>query len=171
MDKNMKICFLDLDGVMNSQLYYMSDRFKKGSDSMMEYHINQIDPLAIDFLNDFVKETDCKIVISSVWRETAFEERTLYHAGFKGDIIDVTPHLDFNGTVRGNEILQWIKNNEDLLGSYYFDFKNYVIFDDDSDMLLSQRNNFFQTDTYCGLTFNTTHRAKRFLQSTKNIED
>ena len=167
----MNICFLDLDGVLNSQIYYMSDRFKKGdSNSMLEYHLNQIDPVAIGFLNEFVEETDCKIVLSSTWRHTAFEDRVLYHAGFKGDVIDVTPSLRGTGIVRGNEILRWIQDNKELLGYYHSDYKSYVIFDDDSDMLLWQKDNFFQTDPYSGLTFNTTYRATRFLETIKNRE-
>lgn len=169
----MRICFLDLDGVLNSQLYYMSERFQetKGSNnSMLEYNLNQIDPVAIDFLNEFVIQTDCKIVLSSSWRHTAFEDRILYQRGFKGDIIDVTPTLRGNGLVRGNEIYKWICDNTDLLGYHPHQYKTYVIFDDDSDMLLNQKDNFFQTDTYSGLTFNTTHRAKRFLNTTKNLE-
>lgn len=166
----MNICFLDIDGVLNSQLYYQSDRFNKGAESQMEYNMNQIDPKAIDILNDFVEKTNCKIVLSSAWRHLAFDDRILYHRGFNGDIIDVTPTLRGSGLVRGNEIYRWICDNEDLIGHYPFEYKTFVIFDDDSDMLLNQKNNFFQTDTYCGLTFNTTYRANLFLKSTKNIK-
>lgn len=167
----MNICFLDLDGVINSTSYFISDRFTKGNhNSMLEYSMEQIDPIALGYLNDFVKETDCKVVLSSSWRNVAFDDRVLYHKGFLGDIIDVTPTIIGSGIVRGNEILKWMYMNIDLIGYYPSDYKTYVIFDDDSDMLLSQKNNFFQTDTYSGLTYNTTHRAKRFLNSVKNIE-
>lgn len=164
----MNICFLDLDGVLNSQLYYMSGRFVKGSLSSMDYTINQIDPVAMDILNEFVEETDCKIVISSSWRKTAFYDRILYHSGFIGEVIDITPSIDCSGSVRGNEILKWLYMNENVIGCDSYDFKKYVIFDDDSDMLLCQKNHFFQTDTYSGLTPNVTYRAKRFLETVKN---
>lgn len=170
----MNICFLDLDGVLNSQSYYMSEEFQKGKGSghsMMDYTLNQIDSNSIDILNKFVKETDCKVVLSSSWRHTAFDNRILYYKGFNGDVIDVTPTLRGSGLVRGNEIHKWICDNKDLLGYHYFNFKTYVIFDDDNDMLLQQAPHFFQTDTYSGITFNTTHRAKRFLKSIKNLND
>ena len=35
--------------------------------------------------------------------------------------------------------------------------------DDDSDMLLWHRENYFQTDSYTGLTPNITYKAARFL--------
>lgn len=53
--------------------------------------------------------------------------------------------------VRGNEINKWIRNNNDVLGSY-LEFKNYVILDDDNDMLLTQKDNFIQTNHLFGLT-------------------
>ena len=40
---------------------------------------------------------------------------------------------------------------------------NYVIIDDDSDMLLWQANHFFQTDSYSGLTPNICYRIKRYF--------
>jgi hypothetical protein len=48
-------------------------------------------------------------------------------------------------------------------GCNYFDFHKYAIIDDDSDMLLNQRFNFFQTDNYSGLTPNTCYKIKRFF--------
>ena len=44
---------------------------------------------------------------------------------------------------------------------------NYVIFDDDSDMLLWQRENFFWVDRYCGITSTILYKAKRFLLKIK----
>jgi len=47
-------------------------------------------------------------------------------------------------------------------GVNYYDFYKYAIIDDDSDMLLNQEQNFFQTDNYSGLTPNTCYKIKRF---------
>ena len=52
-------------------------------------------------------------------------------------------------------------------GCHYYDFYNYVIIDDDSDMLLNQQEHFFNTDYYSGLTHNTCYRIKRFFNKFK----
>lgn len=53
--------------------------------------------------------------------------------------------------VRGNEINKWIHDNNDIIGDY-IKFKDYVILDDDNDMLFIQRHNFIQTNPFVGLT-------------------
>ncbi len=65
-------------------------------------------------------------------------------------------------TLRGNEILQWIKDNEEIVGPYY-DFKKYVILDDDSDMLLWQKDNYINCDHWVGMTEKTVFKAKKIL--------
>jgi len=78
------------------------------------------------------------------------------------EIFDITP---YTGYVRGTEISTWIKDNiiPETHGCQYYDFKKYVIIDDDSDMLLSQQHHVFHTDGYGGLTPNICYRIKRFL--------
>jgi hypothetical protein len=46
-------------------------------------------------------------------------------------------------------------------------YGNYVIIDDDSDMLLHQAEHFFLTDNYSGLTPNTCYKIKRYLTKDK----
>ena len=65
--------------------------------------------------------------------------------------------------VRGNEIHSWIKDNEALTGEAYHDYKNYVILDDDSDMLYWQRNNFVHTSWKKGLTEEEAEKAITIL--------
>jgi hypothetical protein len=157
----MNIIFLDIDGVLNSQLYHESTVYKTPT-TREESDLQDIDPKAIGFLNDLIKATEAKIVITSTWRRShsdvklqeLFEKR-----GFIGKIIDHTPMLGEH-TVRGNEILTWIERNEKLLGKSRSDFSNYVIFDDDSDMLYWQRNNFLLVDGYVGLTPNLCYKAE-----------
>jgi hypothetical protein len=69
--------------------------------------------------------------------------------------------------LRGNEILQWIKENSEFLGvKYYNDYKHYLILDDDSDMLYWQRNNFICVDFFCGMTPKTIFVGKQILNRT-----
>ena len=157
----MKIIFLDVDGVLNCQLFY------EGIDKSASYVEQNICRDRISWLNDLCKKLDIKIVISSTWRmgRTIDELKEIFkEVGGEFDIIGVTPVLREEGYVRGNEIALWIeKNIEGLTGLPSFDFHDYAIIDDDSDMLLMQANNFFQTDTYSGLTPNTIYRIERFF--------
>lgn len=164
---DMKIIFLDIDGVLNSQLFYTHRKQYEGLDKK-EFHKNQIDSRNIVYLNQLIAETDAKVVLSSTWRmgnSLEYMQSLLKDKGFTGELIDYTPVLRYPGAVRGNEIKAWIDENiksinPDIIPS---DFKEYVIFDDDSDMLLEQRNNYIQVDVYCGLTPNQCYRAKFIL--------
>jgi histidinol phosphatase-like enzyme len=57
----MKLLFLDIDGVMNTDFHYV--RSDKHPDL-------EFDPEAIKTLEDVIIETDCKIIISSSWRKS-----------------------------------------------------------------------------------------------------
>lgn len=148
-----KFIFLDLDGVMNSEIYFVNSR--KGLD--LEESGNQIDPRAIDILNQIYDKTNCKVVISSAWRQTCFHGKILQERGFNGDVVGVTHHI--SSVCRGVEIKKWIDDNIESPHEY----SKYVILDDDTDMLLSQQFNFFRTDGYCGLTHNIGHEVIAFL--------
>lgn len=160
----MNIIFLDIDGVLNCQLFYTTiDQTKVGT-----YTEQNICRERISWLNDLCKETEAKVVISSTWRmgRTTDElKELLSEVGATFEIIGKTPVLRESGYVRGNEIQMWIeKNIESLTGLNYFDFHTYAIVDDDSDMLYQQRHNLFLTDTYSGLTPNTCYRIKQFFK-------
>lgn len=148
----MKIIFLDIDGVLNSDLWYQKQKGKENTD--FTYHL---DPHCVLQLNKVISKTHAKIVISSNWRKRYSKEEifeALKKVGFKGEVISATPNLTSNNKdfIRGNEIMKWCRENESIIGCRYQDYKDYAIIDDNTDMLFWQRNNFFQTDRYCGLT-------------------
>jgi hypothetical protein len=148
-----KIIFLDIDGVLNSEVFqkYRNNPISK------EYPLCDIDPYAINLLNKLVDDTNSVIVITSVWRlsRTLEELQLLFsRVGFTGVIVGKTPRLG-EDTVRGNEIYKWIKDHEELIGTKYFD--------DDSDMLLWQQHNFIKIDGYCGLTSTNCYKAEYIL--------
>ena len=157
MDK-LKIIFLDIDGVLNNQLMYENREDIIGGKG-------KISKKCLDLLNHIIEKTNAKIVLSSTWRSDEDKEEFLYGIGLKGEIIGKTPHLSFKGALRGNEILQWIKDNRELLGCDYDLFNSYIILDDDSDMLLWQANNYYRVDAYCGITPNLAYRVINFLNS------
>ena len=111
------------------------------------------------------QETNSVVVLSSTWRlnKTLIEiQNILINSGATFEIIGKTK---FTGYERGTEISLWLKENinTEEHGCFSFDFYRYVIIDDDSDMLLDQATNFFQTDKYSGLTSTTCSKIKQFL--------
>jgi len=146
------VVFLDIDGVLNStQFFKMEDTYPKSNPR------SQLDSEAISYLNEIA---DWNFVLSSTWRkfyDKSEMNNMLDDMGFKGTIIDYTPDLNWQGSIRGNEIMVWMRENN--LG----DSKKYVIFDDDSDILYWQRNNFVHVDNHFGLGPNHVWRAKNIL--------
>jgi hypothetical protein len=158
----MKVIFLDIDGVLNCEKAY-----KSGECNYVEWinHFGEKDhhqsfcSWSKDLLNKLIEETGAKIVISSTWRSSGIEfmKSVWKHEGMKGEIIGITPNFrgDINGYTipRGCEIdyylehdlkfnhINWDKNVQ----QEYIDksgLENYIIIDDDSDMLYGQRNHF-----------------------------
>ncbi len=156
-----KIIFLDVDGVLNSKKFFKESR-------RTSYDIEDIDIKAVRVLNTIIEKTNAKVVISSTWRihEYAYLIDTLNRLGFKGEIIDKTPSHK-HPCVRGNEIYDWMFYHRELLDIDRFieEYKNYIILDDNSDMLLWQKDNFIQTDMETGLTEEYIDRCVAILNS------
>lgn len=183
------IIFLDIDGVFNCQIFYQSKQFndykeakkqlrkdvKSGIIERLEYYASQICKERIGWFNQLCKDIDAEIVVSSSWRsrKTIEELQEIFdYCGGTFKVIDKTEHLGYE---RGIEISKWLKDNikPETHGCNYYDFHSWAIIDDDSDMLLNQRWNFFQTDNYSGLTPNTCYKIKRFITGQtfgKNID-
>jgi len=154
----MRVIFLDIDGVLNCQIFYEKNSFNHRQDTWVKQNICTE---RMGWLNDLCEKVGAKVVISSSWRigrrlDELKEE--LKSVGATFDIIGFTPNLRGDGYLRGNEIYKYIEDN--LGGSEY---RDYVIIDDDSDMLLWQAKHFFQTDSYSGLTPNTCYKINRFF--------
>ena len=175
----MNIIFLDIDGVLNCELFFNSriknakkvikQNLKDKTIDRFEYYKEMICPDRMDLFNDLCVSTNSKVVISSSWRiGKSLEEmkEIMTYCGGTFDIIGLTPRLGYE---RGIEISKWIKDNINMetCGCHYYDFYNYIIIDDDSDMLLNQREHFFNTDYYSGLTHNTCYRIKRYFNKFK----
>ena len=162
----MKVLFLDIDGVLNSEnwlgyrLYCIKNNmfnevinFVNTNDERIKYKLSMIDDRAIANLNRIIEETGCKVVLSSSWRSCVEAENTLTEyllklKGFKYELYDVTPRLwdkEF-GTQRGEEIQSWVNKESEK-----HEIESYVILDDDSDMLPEQMNNFIHVDGQVGL--------------------
>lgn len=126
----------------------------------LDYYRSQINFDALKRFERVCDVTGCKVVISSTWRHGKSIEdfNTIFrHCGLEKDlpIIDKTPHFhhDVLGSIpRGCEIKHWLseKGYQNINWSKeeqqkYIDksgIENYIIIDDDSDMLYNQRNHF-----------------------------
>lgn len=187
-----KIIFLDIDGVLNHQNWF-SRRHKEvdQNDIVSHYPFYEFDPESVEQLNRIINETGAKIVVSSTWRLgrtiTQLQE-ILDRVGFIGEVIDKTPNFHAKGTdndgerigytiPRGCEIDWWLDNKGKFQRinwsteeqQKYIDkaiVKNYVILDDDSDMLYGQREHFVKTYTMNGLTKERADDCIRILNST-----
>lgn len=143
MSQRNKFIFLDLDGVLNSNLYYCEKHHdKRYAEAMAQYPaelalgVSMIDPVAVDNLNKILEATDAKIVVSSSWRHDSYLPDIFKAVGIKAPIFSITPFSE--SRIRGEEIQAWLDKQTEPY--------TYVILDDDSDMLESQLPYFVQTD-------------------------
>ena len=154
-----KVIFLDVDGVLNNGLEVdiHETALLDG-----EYY-GLYSPRCINKLNDLIKATDARVVLSSTWRLgiSLDQAKTLLKGmGVLGEVIGMTEYLPESYTCRGNEINKWITDNKDE-----FDYRGYVILDDDSDMLLWQKDNYVNCDPEIGMTDRTVARAVAILNN------
>lgn len=162
--KTQPIIFLDIDGVLNCQIFYDEQPFPK-DEEVEDYKKSQLCSKRISWLNELCEETNAVIVISSSWRSGETIESMqimMNNSGATFKIIGLTP---YTGYERGTEIAKWLRDNinKESYGCNYYDFYKYAIIDDDNDMLLTQQYNFFQVDNYSGLTPTTCYRIKNFF--------
>lgn len=158
----MKIIFLDIDGVLNSEISYRNGECKyvKWTNHLGEEDHHQSFGLhSKDLLNKLIDETGAKIVISSTWRHSGLEfmKSVWQHEGMSGEIIGITPSfrsvIDNYTIPRGCEIEYYL---DEVMGFSHINWskeaqqkyidssgvENYIILDDDGDMLYSQRHHF-----------------------------
>ena len=150
----MKIVFLDIDGVLNSQRTCIA--FGGYPNQPTGFHRDMFDEVAIRLIRGIVKEAGAKIVLSSTWR--ILNHWNEVGQGLELPIIDATPRLAGH---RGEEIQQWmddyIANNENA------EITTYAIIDDDSDMLESQLSNFVHTSNFDGFSWENAMQLCRLL--------
>jgi hypothetical protein len=156
----MKIIFLDIDGVLNCE-----EAYRSGQCEYVEWvwedgrkdHYQRFCSWSKELLNRLIRETGAKIVISSTWRLSGIEfmRKVWEMEKMEGDIIGITPSMRTDGIriPRGMEIEYFLDNglgfkhvNWDKKTQRKYmdksDVENYIILDDDSDMLYKQRNHF-----------------------------
>ena len=144
----MKILFLDVDGVLNSGLFYKT-RFRENKSTPMSY-MDDFDPIPMAILKEIIYMTGCNIVLSSTWRypEDDFDkvQYALNAYGIEKDILDKTPRMPAGiHSRRGIGIEMWLSSNK------HRDIESYLILDDNSGMLECQLPYFVKTSWEEGL--------------------
>lgn len=92
------ILFLDFDGVLNSADFQQRWRAAHAGTTTERLH-DQLDPAAVQRLNDVVRATGAAVVVSSTWRlcedSNTVEklQAVLERFGFTGTVVGVTPSL------------------------------------------------------------------------------
>jgi hypothetical protein len=185
----MKVIFLDIDGVLNSNDWYVYRHGKMlAGDIVKEYPLHEFDPKAIVRLNKIIAQTGAKIIVSSTWRKGRRIEdlqELLTNVGCIGEVIDITPSMygtsiggqkDGYTIPRGCEIdwslnkygfsrIKWSEDYQDEVIEKA-EIKNYVILDDDSDMLYDQTEHFINCDSLYGLTDEEADKSIEILNKT-----
>jgi hypothetical protein len=165
-----KIIFLDIDGVLAIPITTTDSGFWGLSDE------KQL------LLKKILEQTDAKIVLSSSWRYESVD-RTKEHLKnegfwFNDYLIGVTirayhyitrePKIHLS-IPRGVEIKQWIDTNIHSKNGLDWNRKRlghdfvYIILDDDSDMLLEQKDFFIRTHPTDGLSESDAELAIKIL--------
>jgi hypothetical protein len=137
----MKVIFLDIDGVFNTIREYRL------------YGSTYIDKKRLKLFVDLVKDTDCKVVLSSSWRKEP-ESNSIICSMFKEHDIkihDCTPIFDYI-VDRKVEIKHWLEKNK---------VEKFAIIDDDTRANIE--GHYFKVDEDIGLTKKICDRVKDLL--------
>lgn len=189
MKDKIKVIFLDIDGVLNSGRYFKAHTFKELNEQHDDYG-QGFDELSKSLLNKLIDVTGAKVVISSSWRGAGFDamKNMWVDRKMSGEVIGITPHFYESlkpknypdshsvSVPRGCEIEWYYENIFNFVhwnwdGPYVQERKalctldTYIILDDDSDMLYSQRNNFVHCDNANGFTQEEYDKAYQILMN------
>ena len=152
----MKVIFLDVDGVLNSEKDLLE---AKGKSELFDR------PLAL--LKELVESTKAKIVVSSTWRIGCSKSgRNSWYrlAEYQMEVYDITPVINKPGVQRGDEIRAWLENAKEEIDAF-------VILDDDADMCEFTGTNLVQTSMKTGLLEYHVEIAKSILNGENITHD
>ena len=166
-----KFLFLDFDGVLNTSRY--AKLLKKDGIDLNDEYGAMFDPNTTSNLKSIIEQTNCKIVLSTSWRnEGLLQMRSLWKdRNLPGEIFSMTPILlsttyqdSLNGEMfcipelnaKALEINAWLQQ-------YTTNSFNYVIIDDENVFFQNQQEHLVLTDEYDGLTVDKANKAIEIL--------
>ena len=161
----MRVIFLDIDGVLNSS---------RTAVAYQQILQRDLDPVAVRMLYRMVMTAQASMVISSTWRMDPNYETTIWGclraAGWPVSFYEwldaghrETPIIgatDRRGPTRGHEIQRWLDDNPQ--------YDDYLILDDDSDMLQSQMDRFINCDHKVGLSWDNWSQIRSIWPEVDN---
>lgn len=170
-----KIIFLDFDGVLNTESYFQT-LMQQGVPTHDEFGV-LFDSNSVAKLAEIINLTNAQIVVSSSWRYMGVSElqRMWKLRKLPGKIVGFTPlnlldeellTIDLDNldsftpeclVARGSEIQAWLDNHTGIA--------NYLILDDLTDILPSQKKHFVQINPIKGITKENVVQALQILQS------
>lgn len=160
----MKVLFLDVDGVLNSNERRAYDyEGVRGMDRELTANLRRI-----------IEETGCRVVVSSSWRLGGIGPGSdfAYHLARADEsgvcleaVVGATPHLCSLGARRRNEILAWI----DECGRD----ERFAIIDDEPRSIVDGQDDWlhehmFATDDDLGLTAEVADRVIAYLNGERH---
>lgn len=161
----MKVIFLDVDGVLNSELIAREWELKtrKGGwggffapDDVITVADTKWGDELVKRVRRIVDETGASIVMSSTWRlhfdVPKFKEMFKLY-GWDAPVIDTTPRLSGG---RGLEVNKWLNTNP---------VDAYVIIDDVDQFMATQKPYYVQTDIMTGITEDDVEKAIKILNN------
>lgn len=137
-----KIIFLDIDGVLNSEAFFI-EREKYKDDGITDFLIHNLDKEKINIFNEMLEKVECEIVLSSSWRVYGLHRvnKNLREVGFKKEIKYATTreHMD-----RGLQIKRFVDENN---------IKDYLVIDDEGFDIISHipKERFIKTHWKTGI--------------------
>ncbi|OGU63211.1 MAG: hypothetical protein A2W30_08070 [Ignavibacteria bacterium RBG_16_36_9] len=150
----VKILFLDIDGVLNSKLYYKYI-YKP------ENGWSRFDPYCVVLIKRLIEEFSLRIVITSTWRNGIVDR--LMRELEENDLV-YHLHKDWHTPIirpanRGIEIKLWLDDHPEAT--------EFLIIDDNENLLEYQMNRFVKTNNYAGMAQEHYNQARNILLSEK----
>lgn len=187
MSDPTRIIFLDIDGVLNSTEFMKATHKGYGKPPtrwerqlitkalehwdderrtkelptirrMIQNDIRQLDRAAIERLNEIIRQTGAKIVVSSTWRmwyRTPGLQLVLSSYGLQGDVIDRTWLSP--SRYRAHEIRKWLEETS-------LKVESFVAIDDDSGDMVEVADRLVKTSCLTGLLDEHIERAVEILR-------
>lgn len=132
----MKVLFLDIDGVLNSERTRVA--FRGMPHDLTPDHLAMFDPVGLNMIQGLCARGGVSVVVSSAWRIT-------HHWDDIGRALDL-PTIDRTPSLlgcRGDEIADWLRRHPEV--------ETWAILDDSADMLPEQLPRFVRTDLHDGV--------------------
>lgn len=163
----MKVIFLDIDGVLNSDQYMSSESYKleceqAGITNHLSYdvvskaHHLHIDPNAISLLNNLIANTGAQVILSSTWRLRYNIQEMNALLKMRGALFEILTYTPTTRSCRDYEVKSLLLSIKGI--------DKFVIFDD-LEIFPSFPNEYIHISVKVGLTEIDISKALTILQS------